>query len=551
MSGIFSLDLVTLAAADSTTVPPLTNNGWTTNPAIIDDYRIEGTNALYARASNTTAWTGFQVPIQNFTTNDNHIFVWMNNIAPVSTDTKANGGLGVWLSSGNTTFVLTGTTPQNGDAASRNWFLDGSNTDNTAGFKCYVVDPRSPGTFDLGTPDLTDVRLIGVRNKTINAIQNGRYSLVWDTLRVGTGVTITSGSTVDPITFEDIFQSGSRTTGTVADPAGIVSGAWGILTSVGGTYYGAAKLRFGSTTQTIDTVFKDTNKTLVWRNFPVSSSFYEIALTGSSTNTTTVQFGELVNTVPANGCVITAPSGAVWNLTVGASPSASALLAYASQFSQMRRGILATSGSVIENCTFNQCGTLIVSSSTLIEGSGFNNNIITYGSSSLRVTSASFMDTINTCEFVGNYVAVELTSPGTHSFTDLAFSGNTYDVWNSSGGAILINANNSNPSIGKVLNSAGSTTNIVNTVTLTLTGIVSGSEVRIFAAGTDTELAGTESTDVDGLFDYVYNYTPSTFVDIVVHNIQYVYYRVDGYELGAENGTLPIQQSFDRNYNNP
>ncbi len=548
MSGIFSIDLVTLASADSTTAPAITSNGWTSAPAIIDDYRIEGTNALLARASNTTAWTGFQVATQNFTTNDNHIFIWMNNQAPVSTDTKANGGLGVWLSSGNTTFVLTGTTPNNGDADSRNWFVDGSDTNNVGGYVCYVVDPRSAGTFDLGTPNIAAVSLIGVRNKTINAIANNRFSLVFDALRVGTGVRITSGSDADPVKFEDIYQSGSRTTGTLGDPAGIVSGAWGIVTSVAGTYYGAGKLRFGSGSQTTPTVFKDTNKSFVWRNFPVSSSFYEIQLTGSTTADTIFQLGELVNNVPSNGCTISAPSGSVWNLNVIPEVSASFRI-YASTLSQMRQGTIR-SGSVIKSSTLTSCGTLIVSGAATITGSAFSNNISLYGSSSLAVENSQSFANIVDNEFIGNNVAINLVSPGTYTFDALTFTDNTWDVWNTSGGQVTINAiNNSNPVDAKVLNSVGSTTTINNTKQLTLTGIVSGSEVRIYSAGTTTELDGAET--VENTFTYTYNYSPSTFIDIVVHNVNYVYYRVDNYELGDTNGTLPIQQVFDRNYSNP
>lgn len=548
MPGVFSIDLVTLAAADSTTVPPLTSNGWTTAPAIIDDYRIEGTNALLARASNTTAWTGFQVAIQDFTTNDNHIFVWMNSHAPASTDIKANGGLGVWLSSGNTTFVLTGTTPNNGDANSRNWFVDGRDTNNVGGYVCYVVDPRSAGTFDLGTPNLTDVRLIGVRNKTINAIANNRFSLVFDTLRVGTGVTITSGSDISPVTFEDIFQSGSNTTGSLADANGIVSGAWGIVTGVAGTYYGAGKLRFGSGVQTTETVFKDTNKSFVWRNFPVSSSFYEISITGSSTAATIVQLGEVASGITSNGCNISAPSGSVWNLNVLSDDSAS-FRAYASSFSQMRQGTIRKE-SIIQNSSFTQCGTLIVSGAATITGSEFSNNISLYGSSSLSIQNSESLANIKETEFAGNNVAIELWQSGSYTFDNLVFSNNTWDVWNRSGGEIVINAvNGSNPLQDKVLNSVGSTTTINNLIQLTLTGIVSGSEVRIYSSGTDTELAGEET--VSGSFLYTYNYSPNSFVDIIIHNINYVYYRVDAYELGQGNASLPIQQAFDRNYSNP
>lgn len=87
--------------------------------------------------------------------------------------------------------------------------------------------------------------------------------------------------------------------------------------------------------------------------------------------------------------------------------------------------------------------------------------------------------------------------------------------------------------------------------TLTLTNIVPGSEVRIFEAGTTNELAGTESVGEDGQFVYSYVYEPDFYVDIVIHNVNYIYYRLNHVKLTASNMTIPVSQQVDRQYSNP
>lgn len=84
---------------------------------------------------------------------------------------------------------------------------------------------------------------------------------------------------------------------------------------------------------------------------------------------------------------------------------------------------------------------------------------------------------------------------------------------------------------------------------LTFTGLVTSSEVRIYTAGTTTELAGIENTDATGIFTY--NYTTGGNVDIQIFNIKYEPIRYTNFTLGASSTTIPIQQQFDRNYYNP
>lgn len=113
-------------------------------------------------------------------------------------------------------------------------------------------------------------------------------------------------------------------------------------------------------------------------------------------------------------------------------------------------------------------------------------------------------------------------------------------VNNSNGSVILILKNNS-----AVETNTGPNITINTISTLTLTGLKANSEVRVYDAGTTTEIAGVENSGTS----FSANISASS-VDIVVHSIGYEYQKIEGADTSA-NLTLPIQQRVDRNYRNP
>ena len=93
----------------------------------------------------------------------------------------------------------------------------------------------------------------------------------------------------------------------------------------------------------------------------------------------------------------------------------------------------------------------------------------------------------------------------------------------------------------------GSRTDANGTVTVTtlnLTGLKTNTEVRIFEAGTTTELGGVENSGTS----FTINISESS-VDIVLMSLGYIYQRIESVDTSA-NLTLPIQQIVDRNYSN-
>jgi len=84
-------------------------------------------------------------------------------------------------------------------------------------------------------------------------------------------------------------------------------------------------------------------------------------------------------------------------------------------------------------------------------------------------------------------------------------------------------------------------------VALTLNGLVTGSDIVILSAGTDTELVNVDANS-GTTYTYDYDYVASTYVDIGVFLAGYVPFYIRNYLLGSTDGSLPVAQIADRNY---
>jgi hypothetical protein len=93
--------------------------------------------------------------------------------------------------------------------------------------------------------------------------------------------------------------------------------------------------------------------------------------------------------------------------------------------------------------------------------------------------------------------------------------------------------------------------------TFTITGLVADTEVRIYNSLTREELAGTESSSTS--FAYNYEYGGSDIpIFVNIHNLEYEWFRLgesetasSSLQLSNANQTIPVQQRFDRNFENP
>ena len=107
-----------------------------------------------------------------------------------------------------------------------------------------------------------------------------------------------------------------------------------------------------------------------------------------------------------------------------------------------------------------------------------------------------------------------------------------------------INSNGSNASIGSTPN--GGTINFVTPATLTVAPLIAGTECRVYQSGTSTELGGVENSTTS--FSLL---VQAPTVDVVIHNEEYVYIRVNDLDMSSGDVALPVSQQFDRGYSNP
>ena len=104
-----------------------------------------------------------------------------------------------------------------------------------------------------------------------------------------------------------------------------------------------------------------------------------------------------------------------------------------------------------------------------------------------------------------------------------------------------ISLQNGSAFVGTFTDTAGTTT----VTELTLTGLKTNTEVRIYEAGTTTEIDGVENSGTTFATT-----TSASSVDIVVHALGYEYQKLNAVDT-SQNLTLPISQRADRNYSNP
>lgn len=549
MPGVITSDQIVVKAAE-VTADYLVLGTFASAQALNDDIKVEGTNAINGRVSANTAWSlaapavaDVNMTVVDVTTGSYHVWQWIKILTWPSADTVANGGLGISISS-DVTPTQTGVSPSDGPTNSKTWYLGGSDTDATTGWVCYCVDPNGTPNLTIGSPAINSVSRIGLRAKIVGTVSNKTLNVQHDVIRYGTGLTILTGSTAQPVTLTDVFTRDSSNTN-----------AWGVITRQSGINFLAGKLYIGATTQTASTVFKDTDQVVVYRKFPVSSSFYEIKLRGASAaNNTTFQLGTFSASLASAGVTIKGEgdaaatgtlSHAVWTLSASAIHTTCSL--YASTFSEMKNasfanstqvrycsfvnfGDITTNGATIDNCTFQKVKTTAPVT----------------GVFALIVNSPTEMSGITNSNFINCNKAIKLGFTGTYTFSGLTFSGNAYDVENASIGLVTINVvgGGTTPT---TTSSNGGTTVVNSNVQITLTGLKNPSEVRVYSAGTQTEIAGQENV-TGGTF--AFSVGSGVQVDISILALGYQNQRILAYSTTTDT-SLPVSQQLDRQYLNP
>lgn len=146
---------------------------------------------------------------------------------------------------------------------------------------------------------------------------------------------------------------------------------------------------------------------------------------------------------------------------------------------------------------------------------------------------------------------IEETSSGLDldlDFDNITFDENTsvHLEWRGAGTLTVTNLNGANLDVNKTFARRGGSVTVVNPANLTLTGLQNPSEVRVYEAGTTTEVAGQENVTT-GEFSATIQ---TSSVDIVIASVTFQNIRLLAVDT-SNDISLPIQQRFDRNYENP
>jgi hypothetical protein len=202
----------------------------------------------------------------------------------------------------------------------------------------------------------------------------------------------------------------------------------------------------------------------------------------------------------------------------------------------------------LSNVSFIDCGSFTQNSSTLTN--------IRFDNTKVSSASPAAAALITDSQFIsgGTGYAIEIGgSAADITLTGLTFTG--YATSNGSTGneAIYVNiasgsmtitiSGGSTPSI----RTAGASVTVSNPKTLTLTGLIDGSDISILTAGTTTERVNVQENS-GTTYQHQYTYVASDYIDIGIFKAGYIPYYIRNYTLGNANASLPISQIMDRAY---
>lgn len=475
-----------LSACDAST-------GWsagTVDTEVVKQGAASLSGILRTAGLNTRTYT-----TTTFNAAGQHLRMWLNFASIGFLATAANGGIRLFA--------------QDTGGAIGYWYLGGIDTYD-GGWTLLQVDMDR--AFDSGSANMASINRVGF---TLNLTGSPRNAVnTWyDYLVRGNGLTITGGTAVDPVTWSDIALTDA-------------AAGYGAVRRQNGVFFVNTNLVFGGAA---DTYFEDTNQIVVFENQPVNADLYKIEALGAGATSWKLTNAVLKSANPASRFDLLLNNAQLNTLEFGGN---TVVNADATRFK---------SGQAVAGCVFQGCNQIQTG------GASFTGNTVRGSTDALGALLWPDGTSVQECAFEANLRAIQISTTGTKGFVGIEFGGNTTDINNTSGAAVTVNVSGGGTASG--VTSTGSAVTVQSAATLTLTGVVDGSEVRIYAAGTQTELYGIE-TKTTGV-DPAYSYTSAQSVDIVVHSVQYQYYRIAGFTLPAADSSLPIAQVFDRNYRNP
>jgi len=439
-------------------------------------------NAEGGKSANTTV---------NLTTAGNEVLaIWMLCTSPTAILTLQNGGAYIIVSSSNDTGATVPT-------AYRKWYVSGADV-YPGGWVLLMIDTRKTASVaDVGSPNLAAVRRIGVGLKIVASPPTLRSdNLYVDAAWYGRPRYSVTGD-------------GSTTATWALFLANSVSNNNGLITDIGGVYQAACGFRFGASGQTATTTFADaTGKQILFKRQTYYyggvvdalnySDYYVIDALGAASYKTSVTFGSVVGSSDGRRGILggafrnpdTANVTVKFDLRTGAG-NMTAAKCYGVDFVGMNGGMLLEddSGGTLASII----GGSLVGCAELSQGVTYFAEVLATAiigapTQGVTVGSTGAWAKVKYCNFINNNYGVKMTAASaSYGSNGNQFSGNTYDVENSSGGAITITPTNQS-NINTHHETGGGSTTISNNVMVSVSGLITGSRVKISKVSDGTVL---------------------------------------------------------------
>ena len=345
-----------------------------------------------------------------------HLRCWYLCTSGGLLNTYAGGGIQIGISDGTNTGF---------------WYLAGRDT-YSGGWINLVVDVSSnvdAGTKPTGMSAITSITL---RN---NQTAGKNVDNVWvDNLCLCDGLIAYGDDGGGYFDFDNIFLGDNDTA------LGI-----GIVRKIGGQYFSTGSIEIGDNVGTNGCKFQAKSQALIFEDRKVNASLYGLNIVDNGTGTTEFILGDKVGTAGIQGSIVRTESeiqSAKFYIDGFTDTDVDNFKLYGSTF--FDAGIITfgkdATNTEILNCNFESCLQVIPKDASTIGCFFINTSDV-----DAAVLWNETID-IQDCSFVGNTTGAGIEMPsavGTpYPYDGLLFSGNTYDVLNSSGFAISINKNN-------------------------------------------------------------------------------------------------------------
>ena len=419
---------VTVAAKNYSLINAcILNTTWTgSSPANVDDFYKEGTRCIGFTMKTSGVNDTYINTGGPWNLSGKHLHMWWMCTALKELATESAGGLQIMLTDGTNTGY---------------WNMTGSDT-YPGGWLNLVLDcDRSPSSGSQ--PTMTNITQVGFRVNLTIAAKNVQNTWV-DHVYVADGLVAYGDLSGSPFSFADILAADENTTY-----------GWGMIRKIGGVYFLVGSLEFGDSAGTALLDFYDTGQVVVFENRPVSTSVYGITVVGNSTGACSFTLGAKSGSAGISGCTIqTASQSQTPKFYITATDTdIDVFQLYGCRIVDANSIALPTRDGTnptyreVVSTNFESCNVAMVVSSCPV-------NYCTFVSSAgVAVQIDSPTHYVDHCSFIACQTGVKLTAQGTYNFTNMAFTGCTYDVENSVASTV-VTSNTTNDSTQQLYSGA-------------------------------------------------------------------------------------------------